>query len=208
MSTKSGQDPGPRPAGSARGLNAGVGPHMTEVVRIGKLDAARRQLREAIRTIFAEGDPVVAHTLAGAASIVLTDLIEHKVPHKSWDKFAQDANSLAPKDYFSIMRKGQNFLKHARDDPDDTFELNPTDTESLVFLSVMNAGELLNHQNLGQLSMEESVFQLWHIACQSPELDGADDPFKKALEVFGDLRSSTRSERLAAGRRVLKEYSE
>lgn len=146
--------------------------------------------------------------MAGAASIVLTDLIEHKVPHKSWDRFAQDANSLAPKDYFNIMRKGQNFLKHARDDPDDTFELNPTYTESLVFLSVMNAGELLNHQNLGQLSMEESVFQLWYIACQSPELESADDLPKKALEVLGDLRKVNRTERLAAARRLLKEYSE
>jgi len=179
---------------------------MNDLIRVGKLDTARRQLRAAIRNIFDGGDPVVAHTLVGAASIILTDLVELKVPHKSWDKFAQEANKLKPKNYFNIMREAQNFLKHAKEDPDGTLELNPTDTESLAFFAVMNAGELLNHEGLGLLSMEESVFQLWYVACQSPEWEGATDPFKKALEVFGDLRGRSRAERISAGKRVLEEY--
>lgn len=69
----------------------------------------------------------------------------------------------------------------------------------------MNLGEILSHRNLGQLSMEESVFQLWYIACHAPELEGADDPFKSALEAFGDLRGRARAERLSAGKRALAE---
>lgn len=122
---------------------------MNEVIRVGKLEAARRQLQAAIRIMFEGGDPVVTHTLIGAASIVLTDLVEFKVPHKSWDKLAQEANNLKPKNYFNIMRGAQNFLKHAKDDPNGTLELNPTDTESLAFFAVMNTGELLGHEGLG-----------------------------------------------------------
>jgi len=180
---------------------------MTDTIRLGKLEAARRQLSAAIRIIFQGGDPVVAHTLVGAASNILTDLVEQEVPHKSWDAFAQSANSLTPKAYFNLMRDAQNFLKHAKGDPDRELELNPTDTESLAFFAVMNLGEILNHRKLGQLSMEESVFQLWHIACYAPELEGADDPFKSALEVFGDLRGRARVEQLSAGKRALEEHA-
>ncbi|OGT83229.1 MAG: hypothetical protein A3H91_15115 [Gammaproteobacteria bacterium RIFCSPLOWO2_02_FULL_61_13] len=181
---------------------------MNSVIKVGKLDAARRQLRAAIHNIFHGGDPIVAHTLLGAASIILTYLVEHRVPEKSWDRFAQDANALAPGDYFNIMRKAQNFLKHAKNDPDGSLDLNPTDTESLAFFAVMNTGELLSHGGLGQLSMDESVFQLWYIACHSLKLEGAADPFKEALKVFGDLRNAARTDRIAAGRRVLKEYQQ
>ncbi|BBL56460.1 hypothetical protein [Methylomonas koyamae] len=77
---------------------------MNDLIRLGKLEAARRQLAVAIRLIFESGDPVAAHTLVGAASNILTDLVEQQVSHKSWDKFAQDANNPAPKTYFNIMR--------------------------------------------------------------------------------------------------------
>lgn len=181
---------------------------MSDVVRVGKLEAARRQLQAAIRLMFEGGDPIVTHTLVGAASIVLSDLVEHRLPHKSWDRFAQEANNLKTKNYFNIMREAQNFLKHARDDPDGTLELNPTDTESLAFFATLNAGELLSHGGLGKLSMEESVFQLWYIACQAPAVEDAADLFEQALKVFGDLRGCSRTDRISAGKRVLNEYRE
>jgi hypothetical protein len=39
----------------------------SKTIRIGKLDAARRQLQAAIMLWFTEGDPVAIHTIASAA---------------------------------------------------------------------------------------------------------------------------------------------
>ncbi len=100
------------------------------MLRVGKLDAANRQLDCAIQLLFSGGDPVCIHTLAGAASILFSDLIEHHASQKSWDRAAQKSNRLSPKEYFGIIRKPQNFLKHAKDDPAAIFNF---DSEELFF---------------------------------------------------------------------------
>lgn len=43
--------------------------------------------------LFDGGDPVAAHTLVGAASVIISDLVEKHHPDQSWDKFAQEANA-------------------------------------------------------------------------------------------------------------------
>ncbi|MGZ5781044.1 MAG: hypothetical protein ACXWIN_08820 [Burkholderiaceae bacterium] len=149
--------------------------------------------------MFEEGDPVAVHTLIGAASVIISDLVELQFPDKSWDKFAQDANNISAPEYFQILRKPQNFLKHARNDHSATFDFDPKETEFVAFWAVMNVG------NFGALSMAESVFQLWFIACHAPRLDLEIESYKKALEVFGDLRNSSRSIRLGVAKRVLVE---
>ena len=102
-------------------------------------------------------------------------------------------------EYFNVMRKPQNFLKHARTDPSETFQFDPVETESVAFWAVMNSG------NFGPLSVEESVFQLWFLACHAPTLERSIEPYQVAVEVFGDLRNLPRAARLAAGKRVLAE---
>lgn len=172
---------------------------MNEPIKLSKLEAATRQLRTAIKLMFERVDPVPVHTLVGAASIIISDLVEKNVPEKSWDHFAQQANNISASEYFRVMREAQNFLKHAKDDSDAILNFNPIDTESLAFWAVMNAGEL------GPLSMEESVFQLWYLACHDPQLEDNVSPYKEALSVFGDLRKAPREQRLEVGRRVLAE---
>lgn len=172
---------------------------MSELITIAKHEAATRQLRMAIKLMFEDVDSVPVHTLVGAASIVLSDLVEKKVPEKSWDRFAQQANNISAPEYFRVMREVQNFLKHAKDDPDAILNFNPKDTESIAFFAVMNAGEL------GHLSTEESVLQLWYLACHDPQLEDNSSPYKEALSLFGDLRCAPRQERLEVGRRVLAE---
>lgn len=171
---------------------------MVDHITVTKLDAARRQLAAAIDLIFSDGDIVAAHTLVGAASNIISDLAKQRVPDRSWDKKAQIDSELSARDYFTIMRKAQNFFKHAKDDPDGVLDFDPSDTDSIAFWAVMNIGEL-GHD----LSMLESVFQLWYIAGYSPVLDDGSDVNRSALEVFGDLRQDTRRARLTVGARVL-----
>ncbi|WP_295960179.1 hypothetical protein [Rhodoferax sp.] len=115
---------------------------MSENFTIGKLEVALRQLNFSIRLLFDGADAVSVHTLVGAASNILTDLVKVSAPERSWDKIAREANNLAPSAYFQIMRKPQNFFKHARDDHKATLEFDPEETEALAFWAVMNASEL------------------------------------------------------------------
>ena len=170
---------------------------MADRVHISKLEAAKRQLDVAIRLLFDGGDVVAVHTLVGAASVIISDLVEKHHPDKSWDKFAQEANKITASEYFQVMRKPQNFLKHARNDSSATLDFDPKDTESVAFWTVMNLG------NFGVLSMEGSVLQLWYLACHAPTLDPNVEPYNRALAVFGDLRGKPRAERLAVAKRVL-----
>jgi hypothetical protein len=48
-------------------------------VRLGKLEAARRQLETAIKLYFADGDEVSIHTLTGAAYPLIRDINEHRL---------------------------------------------------------------------------------------------------------------------------------
>jgi hypothetical protein len=163
-----------------------------------KLQAAQRQLNGAIRLLFDDEDPVLVHTIAGAASILFSDLIENAAPHKSWDKQAQDANGLDAAEYFRIMREYQNFLKHAKDDPDAKLVFEPVETEAIIFWAVMNASEI------APMSNEAQVFQLWYVASHSPqEIVDIDTKFQQILAEFGDLRNLTRANRLKYGAQAL-----
>jgi hypothetical protein len=133
------------------------------LIRVTKLEAARRQLVTGIELLFNEADPVSAHTLVGAASVVLADLAQHHFPGENWDSLAQQANRLEAKKYWQVLRATQNFLKHARDDVDKTHEFNPIDTDALAFCAVRNVALF------GELSLEESTLELWYIACHRPE---------------------------------------
>lgn len=164
-----------------------------------KLDAARRQLHVAITLLFDNADAVAVHTLVGAASVIISDLVAQHHPERSWDKMAQEANSITPSQYFQVMRKPQNFLKHARDDASAVFDFDSNETEAVAFWAVMNLAIF------GQLSVHESVLQLWYLACHAPRLELDIEPYKKALDVFGDLRNSPCIHRLAIGKRVLVE---
>lgn len=174
---------------------------MVDQFLLTKLDAATRQLQAAIRLLFESEDPIVVHTIAGAASILYSDLLAARAPERSWDSLAQQACALEPGKYFRIMRTAQNFLKHARDDSDSVLEFDPIDTESLIFSAVMNATEL------APMTYEAQVFQLWYVASHWPLDDPMEFPFAEAVRLFGDLRDSSREQRLAVGRKLLREVS-
>lgn len=151
--------------------------------------------------LFSEDDPVCTHTLAGAAAILLADLVEHHLPGSTWEEKVQKDNNLAPPEYFKIARRAQNFLKHARDDATDTLEFNPSDTDALLTIAVFNASELAS------LSPEANVFQLWSLALLCPRDMVNEPPFSEAIAYFGDLQSIGRSAQLAAGQKGLREYA-
>lgn len=114
----------------------------------------------------------------------------------------QEDNKLTKAAFFRIARNAQNFLKHARDDPTEAMDFNPSDTDALLTLAVFNASEL------GPLPPEADVFQLWSLALLCPDDLKTESPFREAIEYFGDLPSMNRGEQLAAGRKGLLELAQ
>jgi len=170
------------------------------LVRVSKFDAASRQLDAAIEMMFDEADPLAVHTVAAAASGIASSLIEHHMPEKSWDAAAMAATELNEQQYYAVKNKTQNFLKHAKTDPDldGVHEFTTSDTESIMFWAVLNLAYLLRGDQ--KLTMSQSVYQFWFMASWTDSMT----PPPAALKMFGDLTNLPRAERLAAGRRELR----
>lgn len=134
---------------------------------LNKIDAANRQLDFAIKLLFSGGDAVCVHTLAGAASNLYSDLVKCHALSESFDLAAQESNNLLPREYFGILRKTQNFLKHANCDLFETLDFQEFETEDLIMFAVMNSKELQ------LLSVPQSVYQLWYLASRSAKFDPA-----------------------------------
>jgi hypothetical protein len=168
---------------------------------ITKFEAAIRQLDAAIRLNFAGYDSVVVHTLAGAASLLLSSLVKLHAPGFSWDEMAAIDSKLTETEYFQIIRKEQNFLKHADRDPDDTLDLNVGNTDALIMMAVMNASEI------STMTPASRAFQLWYLARICPVGLEAESPFCDAIATFGDLRTLDRAEAILKGRLVLQKHA-
>ena len=92
-----------------------------ETQRIGKLEAAHRQLSTAIELWFNNGDIVSIHTLACAAHQIIHDL--------NSKQGGRDLiyDSIIIKDEYRneacrLLREHMNFFKHADDDPDSEID--------------------------------------------------------------------------------------
>nr|WP_010131897.1 hypothetical protein [Microbulbifer agarilyticus] len=151
-------------------------------MQIDKHSAALRQLDSAIQGFFTGEDIIACHTLAGASSMLLSDLVNLKCPGKSWDAVAQEDNGLSPKEYYAITRKTQNFLKHADKDSGAILEFNPVDFTHIVFFATLNNGELG-----GIKSHAVQFFQLWYIACNSELFTDQKSILEPSLQLFGQI---------------------
>jgi hypothetical protein len=126
-------------------------------ITISKLDAARRQLRTAIRLWFADGDPVSIHTLAFAAYG-----IAHVVSKKQDQaRKALIFDTLHIKEenraFWNItLKKHANFFKHAKNDWNISIQLAPT--LSVLFMMGASAGLRLTQQ---RRSPEEFALMFW-----------------------------------------------
>jgi hypothetical protein len=133
-------------------------PYAPEFV-VQKEQAAHWQLSAAIRFHFTGENPILVLALASAAGEVFTDLVRHHAPEKSWDRHARNVHGLTERAYNAICRTGHNFLKHADRDPNGQLRWAIRDTEALMMLATLNAGELA-----GGLSPIELVYRDWYLA--------------------------------------------
>ena len=162
-------------------------------VRISKLDAAKRQLREAIKMWFTGGDPVVTHTLAYAAYDVLHDVSKARDPNRPDLLF--DSTHVAPekrKEFNGYFRAAGNFFKHADRDAHAVLVFSPGITQIFLHYAVCAldlCGESLPNECI--------VFTNW-MQLEHPELmpEKAKEKLEKriGIEGFANLRTVPKHE--------------
>jgi hypothetical protein len=85
---------------------------------VSKLDAAKRQLKVAVRLFFERKDLIAIHTLAAAAQEILIDLGRPQ-GIKSIFKGSTYLKPEYQKEFEALFRGAQNFFKHADRDPEE-----------------------------------------------------------------------------------------
>jgi hypothetical protein len=124
-------------------------------IRITKMEAARRQLRIAIRLWFGDDDPVAIHTLASAAHDILHTLYRRK-GMKGLLFDSKEVKDEFRAEWARGIKASANFFKHADRDADGTFEFIPFLNEILLFFSVTAL------EKMGEtLGIEEHALVQW-----------------------------------------------
>jgi len=147
-----------------------------KVIRVSKLDAARRQLDGAIQLWFSEGDPVAIHALDCAAHQIIED-INKKREDTSLHLTEIARKTVKPEhleNVISQLRKPMTFFKHANRDPRDILEFNPDLSEMIMILAI-NGLKLLGER----ISDFQRVFFFW-LSIHEPKLP---NPLKDHLSA-------------------------
>ncbi len=152
------------------------------LMHVSKLDAAKRQLRTAIRLWFNEEDPVAIHTLAHAA---------HEIIHSLFKKqglrgLLFDADIVKDEHrgaWSKAIKKNANFFKHAREDPDGKIEFNAGTNEYIILFSIYGLRRME-----GKSGLEETLFfNLVYIHRQELMKKGSYD--RIPVEIVEELRA-------------------
>ena len=171
---------------------------------ITKTDAAERQLNTAIRLFFENRDHLSSYALAVASREVTDGVIEHRRPELYQRELArvgdpqnvrlsyweQVWNMVKPefyknKDLKSLHNRWQNFLKHAKTDPDA--EMEPFKTK-LLALAIISA--MMNYFLLTQdLTAEMKTFFVW-FAVAEPQLVNLAPEDAMTNKAIAEMRSS------------------
>jgi hypothetical protein len=140
---------------------------------IAKLEAAERQLDQAIRLFFDRGDEVAVHTLASAAYQILSDLCAQRgIPREIEDSAILEEIG-AKGQVIAAMRKPQNFFKHADRDADETVRLSPMLSVCFMLYGVNFRYALTKCQ-----SVEGNVLRMW-LCLKHPER--VPEPYRSAF---------------------------
>lgn len=161
----------------------------SKVITITKIDAAQRQLKEAIRLWFDDRDPVAIHSLACSAHQIIHDINKQRGGR---DLFY---DSLVIKDEYQKewaqkLKAPYNFFKHADLDSEDVLEFKPALTEAFISYS------LFGLELLGQKHDEIGGAYIMYLSLHRPEFLTE----KGKEQFFGKITE----EALQAGKKLSK----
>ncbi len=139
-------------------------------IKVTKLDAAIRQLKEAINLFFEERDPIAIHTLVRTSLEILHDImISRGIPvmlHKESDMI----NESYRKEWAIRINEAKNFFKHA--DKDIQNEITEIEFDSSInemfLVDAIHSLRLIKVEKYEQIP-EFGVFTIWS-ALKYPDL--------------------------------------
>jgi hypothetical protein len=195
----------------ARPLSLGVSPHQSmsaDTLKLSKFDVAERQLLQAIRLFFSQGDEVSIHTLAEASGQVLYDT---RAQHGGGTSLVRDSDSIRPeykKLWLQYAFRAKNFFKHADKDGSEVHEFK-TETNHFSLLDAVN----LYRTAKKSWTPETLMFIAWFLL-KYPELINDKNPdvaafiksnsgVARPVDVNDFAAWSTCIEELRSGRRAL-----
>lgn len=146
---------------------------------IAKLEAAERQLAQAIRLFFDRGDQIAIHTLAAAAYQILSDICEQR----GFTREIEDSTVLeemgVKRQVLAAMRTPQNFFKHADRDASATVRFSPMLSVCFMLYAVSF------HYAITEKQFSEGiVFRSWFYA-KHP--DRAPEPMRAVLTAMAPI---------------------
>lgn len=137
------------------------------MAKIGKLDAAKRQLDAAIRMFFRNEDMLAIHTVSRAAFRVLFDITKENDAKKALETHIKKVGS-------KRFNEETNFLKHADQDPATEIDSNFQDfTEAGIGMAI---GLYKSHAS--KLSPEMASFLVWSTLMRPGFYDLSDESNK------------------------------
>ena len=132
---------------------------MCEELELNKTNVARRQLETAIELFFREQDPVSIHTLTAAAYEVLADVARGRGQRMN---LAEQLETLFPEEVANklarLMRKPQNFFKHAERDVNASITFKPKQTADLLLDACTKFPEIAGYSTSAM-----TVFVYWYV---------------------------------------------
>src|SRR5260370_19437482 len=161
---------------------------------ITKLDAAERQLNTSIRLFFENRDHLSSYALTAASREITDDLLGKRSaqvfqresarlgdPAKVRLSFRQEfCDRIKPEHYekaLKLLRKWQNFLKHADNDPDGEMDdLSPVALALNIMFACWNF-RLLANRNTGEMTK----FVIWFYSAHPEYTKLSTDPFSVAI---------------------------
>lgn len=169
------------------------------IVTCSKVQAAIRQLDEAIILLFADHDPLAIRTLAAAAHGILADLVEHKESGGSWRAKLVEDSGLSRKDALAVLNSAQNYLKHADRDPNAELSFDEEENDHVIFVATLECGQLGY-----PLSFRMQAYQIWYLASYPEKVGTETEPVKTSRSALPGLSELKRGERLACGAEFLE----
>jgi len=169
-------------------------------VTVNKLDAARRQIDEAVRLLFENRDPVAIHTLAAAAFEILRDLCKKTDDSEVLRAFDEILRPGMEREFWGVFKSASNFFKHANRDPQGTMTYGEEANDILLFLCCALFLDLEQ-----PFTHEMRVLVAWTALFYPQYVKG---PLKDAIRLHvdvGRLHQMSRVERLEFGGQALDE---
>lgn len=151
---------------------------MTEIIRVSKLDVARRQLYTAIMLWFADGDQVSIHTLAYAAYEIIHVISKKRQRDVGLLFDAEHVKDKYRKEFNLLLKKHANFFKHAKNDTDDEIEFRPVLSDLFLMFCVRGIDSMKLPRNDA-----ETAFIMWQ-CIQKPKFL-KDEGLKRFIDSVG-----------------------